>query len=90
MRLSDLRPEWTAGFSGLINPATRASFLTGRHPWQIEQAGVTRQLARQLARQLEDYLRQTGDAHVLDGGEVWETYRRCSPIRQFPPPSKRP
>jgi uncharacterized sulfatase len=43
---------------------------------------------RQLARQLEDYLRQTGDARVLDGGEVWETYKRYSPVRQFPPPEK--
>jgi uncharacterized sulfatase len=43
---------------------------------------------RQLARQLEDYLRQTGDARVLDGGAVWETYKRYSPIRQFPPPAK--
>jgi uncharacterized sulfatase len=39
-----------------------------------------------LAKQLEDYLRQTGDARVLDGGEVWETYKRVSPIRQFPKP----
>jgi uncharacterized sulfatase len=44
----------------------------------------------ELARQLEDYLRRTGDARVLDGGEVWETYKRYSPIRQFPPPAKQP
>ena len=43
---------------------------------------------RQLARQLEDYLRQTGDARVLDGGEVWETCKRYSPVRLFPPPAK--
>lgn len=41
---------------------------------------------QKLARQLEDYLRQTGDARVLDGGEIWETYPRYSPIRQFPKP----
>ena len=40
----------------------------------------------ELAKQLEDYLRQTGDPRVLDGGEVWETYKRYSPIRRFPPP----
>lgn len=40
-----------------------------------------------LAKRLEDYLRQTGDARVLDGGEVWETYPRYSPIRDFPPPA---
>ena len=39
-----------------------------------------------LAKQLEDYLRKTGDARVLDGGEIWETYKRFSPIRQFPKP----
>jgi uncharacterized sulfatase len=45
---------------------------------------------QKLARQLEDYLRQTGDSRVLDGGEVWETYKRYSPIRQFPPPTRQP
>jgi len=44
---------------------------------------------RQLARQLEDYLRRTGDARVLDGGEVWESYKRYGPVRQFPPPARR-
>jgi len=39
-----------------------------------------------LAQQLENYLRQTGDARILDGGEIWETYPRYSPIRQFPKP----
>jgi N-sulfoglucosamine sulfohydrolase len=43
---------------------------------------------RQLARQLEKFLRETGDARVLDGGEIWETYPRYSPIRSFPPPRK--
>lgn len=40
----------------------------------------------QLAKQLEDYLRQTGDARILNGGEIWETYPRYSPIRAFPRP----
>jgi N-sulfoglucosamine sulfohydrolase len=39
-----------------------------------------------LAAQLEDYLRKTGDARVLDGGEIWETYPRFSPVLQFPKP----
>jgi uncharacterized sulfatase len=39
-----------------------------------------------LAKQLEDYLRQTGDSRVLDGGDIWETYKRFSAIRQFPKP----
>ena len=43
-----------------------------------------------LAKQLEDYLRQTGDPRVLDGGDIWETYKRYSAIRQFPPPGQPP
>ncbi|MEK0445523.1 MAG: Arylsulfatase precursor [Verrucomicrobiota bacterium] len=41
-----------------------------------------------LSRQLEDYLRQTGDARVLDGGEVWESYPRLKgEIWEFPAPT---
>jgi N-sulfoglucosamine sulfohydrolase len=40
-----------------------------------------------LAKRLEDELRRTGDARILDGGEIWETYIRYSPIRDFPPPT---
>ncbi|MDO8542106.1 MAG: sulfatase [Opitutaceae bacterium] len=39
-----------------------------------------------LAQQLETTLRQTGDRRVLDGGDIWETYPRYSPIRKFPKP----
>ena len=45
---------------------------------------------RGLATQLDDYLRQTGDARVLDGGEIWETYPRYAPIRKFPKPDSQP
>lgn len=38
-----------------------------------------------LAKRLEDYLRATGDPRVLDGGDIFETYKRYSPIRKFPP-----
>lgn len=44
------------------------------------------ELRQQLAERLEDELRQTGDPRVLDGGEIWETYPRYSPIRTFPAP----
>ena len=40
----------------------------------------------QLLARLEAYLRKTGDPRVLDGGEVFESYRRYSPIREFPAP----
>ncbi len=46
---------------------------------------------RDLWKRLEDYLRQTGDARVIDGGEIWETYKRLTgPIRQFPKPDTLP
>jgi len=51
------------------------------------QYAKTRQ---ELGQRLEDYLRETGDARVLDGGEIWESYPRYSPIRQFPAPTERP
>lgn len=41
-----------------------------------------------MAKQLDDYLRSTGDARVLDGGEIWETYPRYSPMRTFPKPDE--
>ncbi len=40
-----------------------------------------------LSQQLEDTLRRTNDARVLDGGEIWESYPRYSPIREFPKPN---
>lgn len=43
---------------------------------------------RRLATQLDDYLRETGDARILDGGEIWESYPRYNSIRQFPEPAK--
>ncbi len=42
---------------------------------------------QQLASRLNAFLRQTHDPRVIDGGDVFETYRRYSPIREFPPPS---
>ncbi len=41
---------------------------------------------RQLARQFEALLRETGDPRLLNGGDIFETYRRYSRIRTFPPP----
>lgn len=42
----------------------------------------------QLSERLLAYLRSTGDPRVVapDGGEVWETYPRYSPLRWFPKP----
>lgn len=39
-----------------------------------------------LRTQLQHTLRTTGDPRVLDGGDIWETYPRYSPMRQFPAP----
>lgn len=39
---------------------------------------------QQLAKELDDYLRTTGDARATGNGELWETYPRYSPLREFP------
>lgn len=41
---------------------------------------------RRLAGELERYLKETGDARVTGNGDVWESYIRYSPLRQFPKP----
>lgn len=45
-----------------------------------------REIRVRLANQLTQHLSETGDPRVLDGGEIWETYPRYSPIRKFPAP----
>jgi len=40
----------------------------------------------ELAARLENYLRETGDPRVVDGGDVFETYKRYSRLRYFPKP----
>ncbi|MCB0847868.1 MAG: heparan N-sulfatase, partial [Bacteroidetes bacterium] len=39
-----------------------------------------------LSRKLMDYLNQTGDPRVVGKGDIWETYPRYSPLREFPVP----
>lgn len=39
-----------------------------------------------LRSQMDDYLRKTDDPRVTGSGDVFETYKRYSPIRRFPPP----
>ena len=39
-----------------------------------------------LRKQLDDYLKDTADPRAFANGEVFENYRRYSPIRKFPPP----
>ena len=43
-----------------------------------------------LKRELEAFLTQTRDPRILDGGEIFETYRRYSRMRKFPPPQNKP
>jgi len=45
------------------------------------------EIKNRLARQLHDYLMQTGDPRVTGHGDIWETYPRYGPIRNFPPPA---
>ncbi len=44
------------------------------------------EIARRLSGKLDQHLRQTGDPRALDGGDVFESYKRYSAIRTFPPP----
>lgn len=43
-------------------------------------------IKQQLHDKLDAYLRETHDPRILDGGDIFETYRRYSPLREFPPP----
>ena len=40
-----------------------------------------------MSKNLEQFLRQTDDPRIVDGGDVFETYRRYSRIRDFPRPA---
>ena len=40
----------------------------------------------ELSQQLEQLLTKTKDPRVLGNGDIWETYKRYSRIRQFPQP----
>ncbi len=42
---------------------------------------------KKLGARLEAYLEETGDPRLRGNGDVWETYKRYSPIRKFPAPS---
>jgi uncharacterized sulfatase len=44
----------------------------------------------QLREELESALRSTGDPRALDGGDIFETYKRYSHMRHFPPPQDIP
>lgn len=46
-----------------------------------------KQVAAELKQRLFTTLRETGDARLLDGGEIWETYPRVSGLRWFPTPT---
>lgn len=38
----------------------------------------------ELRTRLDHFLTKTGDARMTDQGDIWETYPRYSPIREFP------
>lgn len=40
----------------------------------------------ELSKRLEDFLKQSRDPRILDGGEIFESYKRYSRIRRFPKP----
>jgi N-sulfoglucosamine sulfohydrolase len=43
-------------------------------------------LLKRLRSEMDTELRKTGDPRVIDGGDVYESYKRYSRIRRFPPP----
>ncbi|MEW4487981.1 sulfatase-like hydrolase/transferase [Thalassoglobus sp. JC818] len=72
----DMRPEIEI-FDIVSDPGCLTN-LTG----EPEFAGTE----EQLAKQFNQYLIETGDPRVLDGGDIFETYRRYSSLRSFPVP----
>jgi uncharacterized sulfatase len=52
----------------------------------LADAAEFAEVREQLNERLMSYLRETGDARVIDGGDIWETYPRVSPLRWFPAP----
>jgi uncharacterized sulfatase len=67
-------------------PAEELYFLTDDPATIKNVAGDPAHAVAQarLRRQLESMLTITGDARMTDQGDVWETYPRYSPIREFP------
>jgi N-sulfoglucosamine sulfohydrolase len=41
---------------------------------------------RRLEQRLNDVLQSTGDPRIVGDGEIWESYPRYSPLREFPAP----
>jgi uncharacterized sulfatase len=46
-------------------------------------------IATRLTAQLDRHLRDSGDPRAIDGGDIFETYKRYSRIRKFPKPEAR-
>ena len=46
-------------------------------------------IAARLTAQLDHHLRESGDPRAIDGGDVFETYKRYSSMRRFPRPEAR-
>jgi uncharacterized sulfatase len=52
----------------------------------LYKSGDHARLANRLTAQLDMHLRGNGDARAIDGGDVFESYKRYSAIRKFPKP----
>ncbi len=72
----DKRPEYEL-FNIKTDPACMKN-LIGQKDFQSIQQDLT--------AKLNIYLKETGDPRTLDGGEIYETYKRYSSIRKFPAP----
>jgi len=59
----------------------------GQDPGCLENLYESREhaaIAARLTAQLDHHLRESGDPRAIDGGDIFETYKRYSPIRKFP------
>ena len=83
-------PQWSKYFHWAVDKRPEFElYNVERDPGCLDNLAERPEHADALAslqQELRDYLRLTGDPRVLDGGEIFETYRRYSPLREFPSP----
>mgnify|MGYP002879341067 FL=1 len=72
------RPAWEL-FDIRQDPGCLKNLINSREAADVQS---------NLQDQMKAYLTRTGDPRVIDGGDIFETYRRYSSIRKFPAPKE--
>ncbi len=72
------RPAWEL-FDIRQDPGCLKNLINSREAADVQS---------NLQDQMKAYLTRTGDPRVIDGGDIFETYRRYSRIRKFPAPKE--